>query len=578
MLIERHCWYSLKRGFARSCADVIVVVACCMTVAGQSPLRTDDGAPVKRDEHQGLITGRVVQSNGIIVPFATIQASAVGPNAGSHFSGYSEEDGTFSLEVWGAGPFQLSATAPAYVSGSDQAPYLPGSNATLRLEKGGVITGRVSDRDGRPVIGARVRALAARPTGRKTPDADGSAHEHLTDDRGVYRIYGLPAGAYLVEAGAASHLGASADDAYASNVPTFYPSANRASALQVRIAVGDEASGIDIVYSGTPGRSVRGTLTLDASVLAPSSAPVRLIRALDSGLEREVTVPRVGDSYPFAILGVPDGEYLIVSKLEPQGAFPGAKIESRLIVHGADTDGIDATYRLMCMVRGAVVLGGGVAANCGDVARERLLKTKATVRSTSDRTGVFASKNFNISKGRPGTFAIAGLDSGSYSLTLALDDALFISAVSAKANVKVGTATGAFSGIVKLRSGDVAGPVEFVVENGAAGVSGTIRKPARSKRPVVLLVPIDAEYARTWVRYYSSAVAKDGHFAVKNVAPGRYWVVATDVGEAEHFEIFSLFDLSSSAAIEELRTKARTKGVRVELKPCDRLGNLEVIW
>ena len=74
---------------------------------------------------------------------------------------------------------------------------------TLRLPRGAVITGVVLDVDGQPAAGIAVSALARRYIG--TPGErrylSGRARRvSPSDDRGVYRIYGLPAGEYVVAA------------------------------------------------------------------------------------------------------------------------------------------------------------------------------------------------------------------------------------------------------------------------------------------------------------------------------------------------------------------------------------------
>src|SRR5262249_56325040 len=63
--------------------------------------------------------------------------------------------------------------------------------------KGGAITGRVTNAMGEPVIGVQVNAAMARGA-EGSPDRGGSGSLRFTDDRGVYRIYGLSPGTYVV--------------------------------------------------------------------------------------------------------------------------------------------------------------------------------------------------------------------------------------------------------------------------------------------------------------------------------------------------------------------------------------------
>src|SRR5262245_54467457 len=69
----------------------------------------------------------------------------------------------------------------------------------IALVRGGVITGRVSDAEGAPLIGLYMELSQVNETGKPIdgfrPNNDRMS---LTDDRGVYRLYGLPAGRYLL--------------------------------------------------------------------------------------------------------------------------------------------------------------------------------------------------------------------------------------------------------------------------------------------------------------------------------------------------------------------------------------------
>ncbi len=69
------------------------------------------------------------------------------------------------------------------------------SVVTIRAKRGGALTGKISYPDGEPVIGAKVTALMRR--GKRWT---GFIQSVATDDRGIYRIYPLDAGDYIVSA------------------------------------------------------------------------------------------------------------------------------------------------------------------------------------------------------------------------------------------------------------------------------------------------------------------------------------------------------------------------------------------
>ena len=119
-------------------------------------------------------------------------------------------------------------------------------NVDFALVRGGVITGKVTDADGRPVIEEPVELFSVGGTAEK-PLILMNVYSDPTDDRGVYRIYGLRAGKYRVAAGSSEDrmfLGRSARAVYGQ---TFHPSTTEESeATLIEVTEGSEATNVDI--------------------------------------------------------------------------------------------------------------------------------------------------------------------------------------------------------------------------------------------------------------------------------------------------------------------------------------------
>lgn len=121
------------------------------------------------------------------------------------------------------------------------------------LVPGGVITGRVVDSEGQPLIEQPVTIMPGDERDQRLPNSMSST----TDDRGVYRIFGLPAGRYKVCVG---------DPRFNSgrrrqiSAQTFYPDVTDvAKAGIVEVREGSETSKIDIKTGEVPqGYSVTG--------------------------------------------------------------------------------------------------------------------------------------------------------------------------------------------------------------------------------------------------------------------------------------------------------------------------------
>ncbi len=158
----------------------------------------------------GVITGIVSGgSNGSPVRRARVMLS--GPELRGGRSTVTNDQGQFTFSALPPGRFTMTASKAGYVDvlyGAKK-PGRPGTpiqlgagqkmeGANITLPKGGVITGVVVDDSGEPSPGTQVRVMRyVTRTGEKTLQSAGQAQ---ADDRGIYRIYGLQPGEYLISA------------------------------------------------------------------------------------------------------------------------------------------------------------------------------------------------------------------------------------------------------------------------------------------------------------------------------------------------------------------------------------------
>src|ERR1044072_4334207 len=142
---------------------------------------------------------------------------------------------------FGFGTFNLSKTV-LLAAGEDVA------EIDLKLKRGGVITGRVTDADEKPIVEERVSLQPIVENGQPAPRPPlPSAMMYLTDDRGVYRIYGLAAGRYRVSVGQSSATPGFVNSPNGFYEMTFHPDTTDASrARVVEVTEGGEATNIDI--------------------------------------------------------------------------------------------------------------------------------------------------------------------------------------------------------------------------------------------------------------------------------------------------------------------------------------------
>src|SRR5215204_1731996 len=159
----------------------------------------------------GTIKGRVVNEHGQPLPNAKISITTLSSFRQGQ-STTTDREGNF--EFTGLEPVtyhviaSLSAYAPVLSDEDDARPpyYRVGDFVTFVLVKGGAITGTITTQTGEPVVGVLVRAKMISGGGRQPFPYGRFVPERMTDDRGIYRIYGLPTGTYIVWAGGAGGM------------------------------------------------------------------------------------------------------------------------------------------------------------------------------------------------------------------------------------------------------------------------------------------------------------------------------------------------------------------------------------
>lgn len=176
--------------------------------------------------------------------------------------GVTDEEGRYKLSNVPPGRYHLTAVSPGYIFAEGGAnEWQQGKvvnvsageelkNLDFTLVRGGVVTGRVTDSDGKPAVEEVVTLLPADPRERKERRV--RPFTAATDDRGVYRAWGITPGRYVVYAGRARAdvFNRGAYDAGAFYPQTFYPSVTEESqARVVEVTAGGEQDEVDITLA-----------------------------------------------------------------------------------------------------------------------------------------------------------------------------------------------------------------------------------------------------------------------------------------------------------------------------------------
>jgi hypothetical protein len=355
-----------------------------------SETRPQQGQPPRDPNAPGapLVVGKGSISGTVVVagsgqPARRARVSLSGNDVGGGRSTTTDDQGRFVFNALPEGRFNLSASKPGHVSGTygQRQPGRPGTpiqladgqrlQVQLQITRGGVITGTMLDEHAEALPGTPVRALRyVMQSGQRTLQSAGNGQ---TDDRGVYRIYGLQPGDYIVfatprnnnqgiEAGRQAELqqllqqselmarleavqaqalqerlaqvrstlqASTTDEAITGYAPVYYPGTTTpGSAATVTVGPGEEKGGVDFQYQVVPIARVEGIVTSTAAQLPPN-VQVSLVNTTFAVPGILPGSARADAQGAFRISSVPPGQYTLVARATiggpGRGGGPGGR-------------------------------------------------------------------------------------------------------------------------------------------------------------------------------------------------------------------------------------------------------------
>jgi len=535
----------------------------------------------------GRLAGRVVTADAASAPVRNAIVTLSAPELSAPKSTLTDDGGRFVFGNLPAGRFTITASKVTYVTTAFGAkrPGRPGTAMPLaagqqiddlpvRLARAAVITGRVADPLGQPVSSIQVMALQVEPAGGGASALPASG-PFVTDDRGVYRIYGLDPGTYVVTVvprvdaiGEMAVMSRAQIDATfamlrsrttrapgtAPPAPTAPPAAPGfvyapvyfpgtpvfADAQPIVLAPGEERNA-DIRFEPLRAGSVDGAITT-----ADGSAPPAVTLSLTPGGPnvsqgpgtRPVLAVPPGADGRFRYTNVAPGAYVLTARTATSAAPATPRFATETITVNGDVSGIALTMATMPLVKGRVAFDGASIPRPPDLSTIRLQLTLPEVvpgRRITGRGGVLGTPTAGVAVLRPdGTFEFGPMVPGTYRLAVLVPGASPGRGWWARSAIVGGKDI--LDTFITLAPGATE-IVQGTLSDRHSELAGTLQTPAGQPATdfFVIVFPTDRLlWKPTMRRLQSTRPGADGVFVFSDLPAGEYFLAAlTDVDQEE---------------------------------------------
>jgi uncharacterized protein (DUF2141 family) len=547
------------------------------------------------------------------VRYATVIATDISGRLAAQTTA-TDDDGKFSFAGLPTGRYDVSAIKPGYLKTSygmtrperTGTPVTisaaePPATVTLRMWRGAVIAGLLSDSGGRPLTRTMVTVRRFQFVDGVRTLATQAINGATTDDRGMYRVFDLPPGEYAVFASASGGGRSTATPAprqisseevdralraarggslpgappapatppaksppppspVLGYAPVYFPGTPLVlQATPIQVEAGEERTGVDFVVPLVPMATVGGSIVaaggdavtdLDVNVsLVARSAPGNLV------ISRSMPV---GAGGTFLFNDVAPGDYVVSARATPKPTATAAARDTRgwwassaTAVNGANVAGVSLVLEPGITIKGRVVFDG----------TDQLPVDAATINvrltSRSGEPGVPRSQTATVTEQ---TFTIPAVVPGDYVLSAAIGGRAAMSSWSLK-SVTVG-ALDATDRPFTITPEQMVGPVIVAFTNRRTTVTGVFQDAAGRPASGFFIVALPRDRA-LWSagarRIVQTRPATDGKFSMAGLPAGEYALaVTTDLVAADLADPSFLAQLLAAGVVNVTITDGAT--------------------
>jgi len=448
-----------------------------------------------------------------------IRAALVQIQTGQQISLLTGPDGKFHFDRVPPSQLTITVRKPGFLSEQEisQGPIAnqltqvgPGMRPViLKLTPEGAIYGRITDADGDPIQNLQVQLIqAAIVNGQKSWRQLGSEQ---TKDDGEFRFFGLRPGAYCLKTGSTPFdkfkPGANSERARRGYPSNYYPGKSDL----------DSATSITV----EPGKEIRADFSVKGDVFyrvsgsvigAPKQMPLN-IQILGSDGEQLYDGAQMDPGAGTFTVFVPKGSYVIKAYAEGTNGPQG--VASRNVNVNGEVAGLSLAIVPLATIPVDVRFEITRNTNSGSYPKD-MQPVQVTLMSEGT---VFPNQVYGASmEGQPEarTFAVRNVEPGRYAVQLTPNGHWYIE------SARCGQ-TNLFTEGLSVQAGGLGGPIEIVLRDDFATVSGDVSLDGQPAQGMVLLIPeADPRGAITF------PTNPEGRFERDDLPPGDYKAIAFD--------------------------------------------------
>lgn len=493
----------------------LLILALCLAASAQDQ---------EKKTPTSTISGKVTM-RGRAIPGVLVVARLTQSRRSVKFVDKTDGLGNYRITNVSPGTYEIAPAVTQYaLSGPDMIKNLiVGEGETFdaidfTLVRGGVITGKVTDSDGKPIVEEQI--FISGPEGSAYQDTVTRLNliHTTTDDRGIYRMFGLPPGNYTVAAGSNEEQFFLKVYSRVTYRRTYHPSTtDPAKATLIEVTEGGEATNVDIVLRRKiVGYTVTGRVVDAATGNPQSSIRYSLTRYREDGWTSHggmLTDAQGG----FILDGLPPGKYAVSLARSIDSDNYAEPVPFEIV--DRDLEGLTLKVTEGGIISGSIVFEG---------IDEKVARTKfpnMTVISFVDTNRPASEEGSPTTPVNPdGTFRLAGLGSGVVRFSIMTG---------------VGESTPEFELVrverggeivargIEIKEGQKIGGVRLVVRNPSGAIRGELKiqnGQVETDGMIVLVRRVGQEHAM------STHIDARGRFHLGGLATGVYEVSLMAVG------------------------------------------------